>query len=279
MTNAETQETPRPRVFVSSVVQGFEEFREVARNAIVRSGGEAVLVNEDFPALAISPRNACLDGVDSCDVYIAIIGVRGGWTTPSGKLVVEEEYERATANGLPVVVFLQNAERDADAARLASKLSDYVTGTYRCSFETPQGLEVEVERALESVLAVLKRPVVSDEQFLAVFDAPFQLPNETTLRVGLTPERTEEVIDPVLLGAPEFLETVYRLGHTPTIRLFSYQQPKSARVENQSLVIRQESIAGVHTGVEEVRLEVSESGQVVIDTNVTGRTIESRKIT
>lgn len=68
----------RPRVFVSSVVKGFEEYREAARRGIEAAGGEPVLVNEDFPAQPDSPRNACLDAVDSCDIYLAIIGDRGG---------------------------------------------------------------------------------------------------------------------------------------------------------------------------------------------------------
>ena len=81
----------RARVFVSSVVDGFETFRQSAREGILAAGGEPVLVNEDFPSLSLSPRNACLDAVESSDVVVSIIGAWGGWTTPSGKLVVDEE--------------------------------------------------------------------------------------------------------------------------------------------------------------------------------------------
>lgn len=82
-----------PRVFVSSVVEDFTEFRKAAREAISAAGGEPVLVNEDFPSLAVSSRNACLDAVDSCDFLVSIVGERGGWTAPSGLLVIEEEYQ------------------------------------------------------------------------------------------------------------------------------------------------------------------------------------------
>jgi hypothetical protein len=95
----------KQRVFVSSVVDGFGQFREAARGAIVAAGGEPVLVNEDLPALATSSRNACLDVIDSCDYFVSIIGSRGGWTAPSGKLVVEEEYEHARARKMPVLAF------------------------------------------------------------------------------------------------------------------------------------------------------------------------------
>jgi len=39
---------PRSRVFVSSVIEGFAEYRQAARNGIEQAGGEGVLVNEDF---------------------------------------------------------------------------------------------------------------------------------------------------------------------------------------------------------------------------------------
>jgi hypothetical protein len=44
----------RPRIFISSVVQGFEAYCDAARIGIENAGGEAVLVNEQFPSLAIS---------------------------------------------------------------------------------------------------------------------------------------------------------------------------------------------------------------------------------
>lgn len=52
---------PRRRVFVSSVIEGFAEYRLAARNSIAYAGGEPVLVNEDFPSQADSSRNTCLD--------------------------------------------------------------------------------------------------------------------------------------------------------------------------------------------------------------------------
>jgi len=46
-----------PRVFVSSVIEGFEAMRQFARGAIREAGAEPVLVNEDLPSLAASSRN------------------------------------------------------------------------------------------------------------------------------------------------------------------------------------------------------------------------------
>ena len=122
---------PRTRVFVSSLIEGFAEYRQAARNGIAHAGGEAVLVNEDFPSQAGSSRNTCLDAIDSCDVFLIVLGGRSGWKTPSGRLVVEEEFEHARARKLPVLLFLEDVPRDADAQRFAKSLSDYVDGNFR----------------------------------------------------------------------------------------------------------------------------------------------------
>jgi len=55
----------KPRVFVSSVVEGFASYREAARVAIIGAGGKPVLVNEELMASDTSSRNACLDAVES----------------------------------------------------------------------------------------------------------------------------------------------------------------------------------------------------------------------
>lgn len=73
----------RQRVFVSSVVEGFKEFRQAARDGIQAAGGQPILVNGDYPSLSTSSRNACLGAVQSSDVYISIMEDRGSYQTPS----------------------------------------------------------------------------------------------------------------------------------------------------------------------------------------------------
>lgn len=261
----------QPRIFVSSVVEDFEEYREAARRAIERAGGEPVLVNEDFPALATSPRKACLDAVDSCDLYLAIIGARGGWTTPSGILVVEEEYHRARTRKLPVLVFLQQIARDTHAQRLVDKLSDYLNGQFRLGFHTPAELQVEIERALRTVLPTLGRPPMDKSKLMEAVSSPHEIPNETSLRFVVAPEREEEVVDPVKLGSEDFVNRIFEIGHSRAVRLFSYRRSKEYHIDRHSLVIEQAGERGRDDTVEAVRLELTESGQIAIDSNVTGR--------
>lgn len=260
----------RPRVFVSSIIEEFQEYREAARNGIVASGGDPILV-EDYPGLAISPRTACLDGVASCDIFIVVIGDRGGWTAPSGKLVVEEEYEEARKRKKPTLAFIQKVERDEEAERLACKLSDYVNGMFRPTFFTPAELQSAVEKALAPIINHHSNPEVDLTMIEEKLKEPYQIYNEASLRFVLVPERVEELIDPVYLESPELKNQLFELGHSPEVQLFSYEWPKKVEVGINEIVILQSEEGSHRDGVDEARLELTTLGLIVIDVNVTGR--------
>lgn len=264
----------RPRVFVSSVALDFAEYRAAARRAVESVDGEPILF-EDFPSLPVSSRTACLDGVQSSDAFVIIVGQKGGFTTPAGKLVVEEEWEEAKRRKLPVLAFLQETERDEAASNLASALSDYTGGMFRTTFGTPAELENAVATALRPVVSQAQRPSVN----VSVIDEKLQNPhvvyNQTTLRIVITPEREDELIDPVQLDSSGLKDEILALAHAPAVRLMSYERPKSSHPELNELIILQASEGGSwRGGVDEVRLEVSSQGMLTIDSNVTGRRAE-----
>ena len=159
----------KPRIFVSSVVEGFGAYRQAARQAITQAGAEPVLVNEDFPSVNASSRNACLNAVASADIFLLIISVRGGWRTPSGRLVVEEEYEYARSRSLPILVLIEDGEQDEDAKRLSKTVSDYVDGYFRVRFRGPDGLATELRRALPPWIEMCRRPAMQPDQLSTYF--------------------------------------------------------------------------------------------------------------
>lgn len=262
----------RPRVFVSSVMEGFSEFRQSAKKGIIAAGAQPILI-EDFHALSISPRNACLDGVESSDIFITIIGRRGGWTAPSGKLVVEEEYEKALRRRLRILVFIHDVERDDEAQRFVSILSDYLGGVLRPTFKTPAELENAVEQALKPLIPHYNNLKVELSMIQNNLNKlqEINLYDETFSRFILMPERMGEVIDPVFIGTQEFMEQLYNLGHSAQVRLFSYERPKAPEVGIHELIILQTDQGRNRDSLDEVRLEVATSGMIIIDTNVTGR--------
>jgi len=215
--------------------------------------------------------------VASCDIFIVVIGNRGGWTAPSGKLVVEEEYEEARKRKKPTLVFIQNVERDEEAERLVGKLSDYVNGMFRSTFTTTAELQSAVEKALAPLINHHSNPEVDLTMIEEKLKDPYQVCNEASLRFVLAPERVEELIDPVYLESPELKRQLFEISHSPQVELFSYERPKKAEVGINEIIILQSDEGSQWGGVDEARLELTNVGLIVIDVNVTGRAARAQR--
>jgi hypothetical protein len=270
---------PLPRVFVSSVVEGFQEFRQSAREGIEAVGAEPVMVNEDFPSLATSSRNACLDAVASSDIYIAIIGERGGWRTPSQKLVVEEEYEFARTSHLPTLLFVQDGPRDADADRLVRLMSDYIDGRFRVQFRSPEELRRAVEAALRERLPSPSSVAVDPNRVSALLQRSTRLHVEPALHYVILPERNEEIIEPMRLDEPGFEHDLYELALDRDVRILRHEAAKEYSRARDAATIRQEKGRDRTRAIPETRIAVSERGHVVIDSSLTGRRPQDRAFT
>ena len=249
----------------------FEPYRLAARTGIEASGGEPLLV-EDRPSLGHSSRTACLDLVASADVFVIVVGERGGWTAPSGKLVVEEEWEEARRRKIPVRAFLQEGvTRDADAARLAADVSDYVTGLFRRTFTDPASLAAEVERALGGVTPLptdAMTPTADDLRALALAvggSAQHAQLGQKTLRVVVAPERPGEVVDPRTLDDEAFHHAVMSAAQNPAHRIVPYGQPVVPRVQGTALVLGHASPGHHQQASRPPRVEVHEHGLVLVD--------------
>lgn len=217
-----------------------------------------------------SSRNACLDAVDSCDIYLAIIGERGGWTTPSGRLVVEEEYDRARSSNLRCLVFLKDVKRDDDAQQLVREMSDYIRGHFRVEFDTPTDLENEVERALREIIDTHRSAPINMNELQQEAEAPYQFGNDASLRFLLAPVREEEVFSPVNLESEALEDLVYGIAHDRDLGLLKYEKSKRSVIEGNALVIYQQ-LSGRGQGKEDTRIRIQESGFITIDLNISSR--------
>ena len=261
----------RPRVFVSSVMEGFEEYRVAAKAGIINAGGDPVLV-EDYPSFSSSPRNACLDGVTSCNIFVIIVGGKGGWIAPSGKLVVEEEYEEACKQKSQILAFIQKIERDKEAQRLVEKISDYVDGMFRSTFTTPIEVRTAVEKAVRDIVQHNKNPKVDFTMIEDKLGNPHKISNEASLRFVLVPERSGELLDLVSLESKKLQQEIFEIGHSPQVEILSYECRKEVEVGIKEIVVLQSDESRGQRNIDEVRLELTVEGAVVIDLNVTGLT-------
>jgi hypothetical protein len=193
--------------------------------------------------------------------------------------VVEEEFEHASARKLPVLVFLEDVPRDAEAERFARSLSDYVDGHFRVKFSGAAELRDEVERSLRAIVDTRNNRLMDHDPIAAHLLKPYRFSDQTSLRFAIAPERVEEVFDPLDLASPGFTERMLEIGHSRDVLLFGYRYAKEApRLEQTWLVIEQPLGNNWSDGRQGVRLAIGENGMVLIDTNVTGRTKRSNSM-
>jgi hypothetical protein len=99
---SELREFPRGRSYVSAVERA------------VAACGHVVVDMADFPAADLPPARLCTDRVESCEVYIGLLGTRYGSPVRDRPEVsyTELEFEAATEAGLHRLVFMLDMEAE-----------------------------------------------------------------------------------------------------------------------------------------------------------------------
>lgn len=246
-----TTNIPRPRVFISSVMEDYGEYRDAALHGIRQAGCEPVRA-EGFPAGTASSRTACLDGVRSADALVLILGKRYGFVGPSGLSPTEEEYDEARSTHKRLLVFVQGGVAHEPRQReLVDKVQDYVEGHWRKTFRTQEELTALVRDAV--IGADMANTPFRDSQAQRRIEAKikwgptdeghdsgaFSSGDIPWLRTVWTTLRDEEVIDPISIGDDQFKRNLLRLGHDCDPPLFDYEQEKHSIVSSSVIRIRQ----------------------------------------
>ena len=139
------------RVFVSSVIGGYEDCREAARAAIQLLGDIPVMAEYDFGAKPMTPREACLEGVRGSDAYIGLFGRRYGFVADQGKSVTEEEFEEAQRRGLPILIFEEEKGKEATQQEFLERVKAYEAGYFRDTYASPGELKEKAIKALANL--------------------------------------------------------------------------------------------------------------------------------
>lgn len=267
---------PRPRVFISSVMGDYGEYRDAALHGIRQAGCEPVRA-EDFPAGTVSSRTACLDGVRSADALVLILGERYGFVGPSGLSPTEEEYHEARNTHKRLLVFLQaGVVHEPGQRELVEKVQDYVDGHWRKTFRTPKELTDLVREAVEgadlthiqsgdSAQRRIESRLAWDPANEGYDSGVFSSGEIPWLRTVWTTLRDEEVIDPISIGDDKFKRTLLRLGHECDPPLFEYEQ------KTHSIITP--SVIRIHQGNRQdqylTSVEVDINGTFVITQSIT----------
>lgn len=135
------------KVFLSSVITGYEALRDAAASGATTLG-HAVVRAEDFGASPESPQSACLAGVRSADAVVLILGARYGHEQASGLSATHEEYREAR-DTRPVIVFIEaGIEPEPAQAEFIREVQGWERGHFCAEFDAPADLRDKVIRAL-----------------------------------------------------------------------------------------------------------------------------------
>ena len=151
------------KVFVSSLIGGYEPFRAAVVEAAQVLGHEVIRA-EDFSASTASPQQACLAAVRASDVVVLLLGERYGFTQPSGLSATHEEYREARERK-PVLVFVESGvTREAQQEAFLGEVQAWATGHFRGTYTSPADLKEGALKALHNhELATAAGPVDEGE--------------------------------------------------------------------------------------------------------------------
>ena len=264
---------PRPRVFVSSVMEDYGGIRDAASRGIREAGCEPVRA-EDFSAASVSPRNACLDGVRSADALVLLLGGRYGFVGPPGLAATEEEYDQARRHHKHIFVFLQRGvSREPRQQAFVDKVQDYVDGHWRKVFDDPEDLS-ELVRAAVTAAELAQVPGHQRKAEARIDAALSRCPPETQgvawLQTVWTTLRDEEVVDPLDLGEGAFQRRVQGVAHECEPPLFAYEESKRLFTETSLLRVEQGDFNAWSEARNLAIVEIHTDGTLVTVQNVTG---------
>ena len=162
------------RVFISSVIGEFEEFRSAAKEAAGLMGFNPVM-SEELGARSYSPEEACITEVENSDVYILLLGGRFGYEADDGISVTQQEFRAAQCKGIPVLAFIHNTEMEPKQKKFIEEVEDFKTGFFRANFATPEDLMKEIIKGLRQLDHVYT--AASEEEFFGLISERSQLGN------------------------------------------------------------------------------------------------------
>lgn len=150
----------KTKVFISSVIGGYEDRRGAAEEATIelnRDRGlnfEAIRTESNkHPAEDKSSQKVCRDGVKECDVYLGIYPKNnyGCVKSPGGISSTHEEFKEACEYGKQRLIFVENTkEIDPRQSEFLKEVGEYVDGRFWNEFDFNEldRLKHQVYRAL-----------------------------------------------------------------------------------------------------------------------------------
>jgi len=159
------------KVFISSVIEGFEDYRRAARRAVELTENAPVMA-EDFGATPDSPQEACLQGVRESDLFLVLVGPRYGEPTKAGMSATEEEFEQAQQHRLPIIPLKTTESLEPQQEDFLRRIApSWEEGSTYSRFTSPEDLKDAVVKALSHTARQGNSTHPGEQAFAGILDA------------------------------------------------------------------------------------------------------------
>ena len=248
------------KVFICSVIRGFESHRDTAAR-VVKDFGYEVIRAEDFGAIATSPQEACLAGVRKADLTILLLGERYGEVQASSLSATHEEYREARGRQ-PVLPFVQEqVDYEAAQEKFIAEVQGWETGNLTVGFTTRDELRSAVTRALHNHAVSAASRSVDEHELLALAEAGVDDPSvskffggEPKVVLSLAAGPRWEVLRPSQLEDEGFARELLQETLSRTHSLFAVDGEVSTKLRGGWLVVSQERVS----------VELNSAGDIVV---------------
>ncbi len=230
------------RVFISSVITGYEHFRDAVA-AAVESLGHEVIRAEDFGASPGTPQQACLGGVREADVVALLVGARYGAIQPSGHSATDEEYRDARESKQVLVFVEHTADREPRQESFLSEVQGWAGGHMTEDFADAEGLRMAVTRQLHRL--ELSQQVGSADPEEMQARAMHLVPDDDrnsykdALVVALAGGPRQPILRPAMIESNDLYEALLREASFGQNRVLDTRHGTQRIVQDNALMLEQ----------------------------------------
>lgn len=233
------------RIFISSLIGGYEPLRKAAREAIVSLGHEPVMA-EDFRAQSNSPQVACLQGLRSADLVVLILVDRYGQPQPgSGVSPTHEEYLEARGSKSILLFVQEGTTPEPRQQELLREAQGWQGGLFREGFIAPEQLRTLITRSIHVYeLAQAAGPVdgaalARDAGALLARGGRERGNSGPALRLALTCGPARQILRPAELEADSLADAIQQRAMFGAPRIFAKDEGVDTAIEGDALSMSQ----------------------------------------
>lgn len=237
------------KVFVSSLISGFEPFRSAARAAISVLRHEPIMA-EDFGATPTSPQLACLAGLRQADLVVLLLGEHYGTIQPSGISATHEEYRDAKGRK-PVIAFVQEGVTPDDQQQaFIAEVQAWRDGLFRGGFGNADDLRDGITRALHDY-EIARAVGAVDPQELAARSLSLlgatsaQRSGPPSLQLSIAGGPRQRILRPVEIEAAQLNDDLTQAALFGETKIFDRTKGVETSLEGAVLALRQDRDAAV----------------------------------